>query len=128
MTVTLAWLSPTNPRHQAYRCAKLWFTPYGNEAADHDLMSALAARRVGAQWQAVRRGTVQHEVFEGGRASVFVDGDTFRVKVHCREDASGLSDPVSFALAVSIETREHLGLPIYAEVRARVPLQVRVDA
>lgn len=58
LIVTLAWFSPINSRHQSYRMAQLWFSATGD----------IATTRAGADWRAVQRGTVQHEVFEGRRA------------------------------------------------------------
>jgi len=70
VTVTLAWLSPIHARHRSYRRAQLW-VEIGKEA--------LGVERLDAQWQAVRRGTVQHEVLEGERAVVFADGDALNL-------------------------------------------------
>lgn len=81
-----------------------------------------------ADWQAVQRGTVQHEVFEGQKAAAFVDGDEIVVHVSCREDAKILSGPVSYALAVTLEVDEAIGIDIYAEVRERVENKLRVAA
>jgi hypothetical protein len=71
LTVTLAWLTPINPRDRRYRCARLWFEP-----PQQDLR--LARRE--ADWQAVQRGTIQHEILEGQYAAVFaLDGTLTRV-------------------------------------------------
>lgn len=45
----------------------------------------MQARRQQADWRAVRRGTVQHEILEGERAAVFIDGD----KIQKSPDALG---------------------------------------
>src|SRR5690606_15663807 len=66
LTVTLAWLSPVVPSAQKYRTASMWFEA---DAGD------LSASRQAVDWRAVRRGTVQHEVFEGDGAVPFADGD-----------------------------------------------------
>ncbi|CAK0764107.1 Peptidase S8/S53 domain-containing protein [Gammaproteobacteria bacterium] len=66
LTVTLAWLSPISASTQKYRTAYLWFEMSNN---------GLAPTRSDADWRAVRRGTVQHEVFEGQKAEPFIDGD-----------------------------------------------------
>jgi hypothetical protein len=59
ITVTMAYNTPINPRSQKYRQASLWF-----ELLD----SKLVPDRSDAQWQTVKRGTVQHEVFVGDKA------------------------------------------------------------
>lgn len=43
-----------------------------------------------ADWQAVRRGTVQNEVFEGEYAAVFVDGDGVEPRWCARRDFEGV--------------------------------------
>jgi len=122
LTITLAWLSPMNPRHRSYRVADLWFDPPGNY---------LHVRRTDADHDAVRRGTVQHEVLEGDAAVVINDGDTMPVQVNCRPDgATKLTVSVPYALMVSIETARPLAVSVYDQVkvaldRLREPARVR---
>lgn len=116
LTITLAWLSPINPAHQAYRRAKLWVIPPGN----------LDLRRQEAEWRQVQRGTLQHEILEGETALAFVDGDRFICKVNCKADAGKLTDPVPFALCVSLEVAEGVNVPIYQEVSERIRPRVPV--
>ena len=121
LTVTLGWMSPIAPSTQKYRTAGLWFE------AEAD---GLSATRTGVDWQAVRRGTVQHEVFEGERAVPVSDGDTLTIQVNCREDAGKIEQPVPYGLVVSLEVAEGVDVAIYEEVRTRiaVPVQVRQTA
>ncbi|SMC18202.1 Subtilase family protein [Andreprevotia lacus DSM 23236] len=118
MTVTLAWLTPTNPQHQAYRKAMLWFDPPKD---------TLSVHRQYAHWQQVRRGTVQHEILEGQAAAAFVDGDVLKFKVNCDAPAGKLGVSVPFSLCVSLEVEEGVPVPIYQEVsekiRPKVPVQ-----
>lgn len=118
LTVTLAWLSPIAARTQRYRIASLWF-----EVDD----GVLTPERKDAEWQTVRRGTVQHEVFEGVRAVPISNGDTLSIKVNCRKDAAKIDEPVSYGLVVSLEISEGIDIAIYEEVRAQiaVPVQIR---
>ena len=76
----------------------------------------------------MQRGTVQHEVFEGEKAAAFVDGDEIVIHVSCREDAAVLADAVPYALAVTIEVDDAIGVDIYTEVRERVQNKLRVAA
>jgi hypothetical protein len=62
LTITLAWLTPINTSHQSWRRADLWFTPPTD---------ALQVKRQQAEWRAIQRGTVQHEILEGDRAAAF---------------------------------------------------------
>jgi len=113
LTLTLAWLSPINPGSRAYRRAALSFTRINNP-------DPLGVDRTEVDARAVGRGTVQHEILEGSQASAYVDGDRLRIRIDCREDAGGLDELVPYALAVTLEVREGVDLPIYEEIRARV--------
>ena len=117
VTITLAWFSPINSRRQSYRVAHLWFGATGN----------IASKRSCADFRAVQRGTVQHEVFEGRDAVAFQDDDDLIVKVNCRNDAGDILERVRFGLAVTLEVTEGvlLPIPIYEEVRERIAIRVR---
>lgn len=111
LTITLAWFTPVNPRHQKWRRAALWFEP------PKDL---LRVDRQEADWQAVKRSTIQHEVLEGNRVSAFVDGDNLEIKVNCTADAGALEETVPYTLAMTLQVAEGIGIPLYEEVRVRV--------
>ena len=125
LVVTLAWMSPINPRNHRWRKAHLWFkTP----SSKLQIGSNKHLERSCGDWQAVQRGTVQHEVFEGQKAAAFVDGDDIVILVSCREDAMALSDVVPYSLVVSLEVEEGIGVDdIYTEVRERVRSRTRVQ-
>lgn len=119
LTVTLGWFTPINPLSHKWRKAHLWFeTP----------KSKLKVSRVGPDWQTAQRGTLQHDTFEGESAAAFIDGEDIVVRVSCREDAPGLEDSVSYAIALTLEVTDALGVDIYAEVRERVQQRLRVQA
>ena len=123
LTITLAWLSPINPTHRRYRQAALWF-----EKVEPASGSVFSGRRE-VDHNMVRRGTLQHEIFEGKAASTFVDGDVLRLRINCREDAGGLGDSrIPYGLAISLEVAEELRLPIYDEVVIRIRPAVRIVA
>ena len=111
LTITLAWLSPINPHHQAWRRAQLWFDPP---------MDQLRVRRRQADSRAVRRGTLQHETLEGRAAVSFNQGDALEIRVSCRADAGTLEERVPYALVTTLEVAEDLMLDIYEEVRTAV--------
>jgi len=115
LTVTLAWMSPIAQRSRRLRAARLWFEPPTEQ---------LLVSRTQADWHAVRRGTIQHEIFEGAQAAAYLDGDTITITIVCRDDEGVVEDPVHFGLAVSLEVGEQVDLPIYAEIRVSpfVPL------
>ena len=122
LTITLAWLSPVNCLRQSYRVAHLWFDPKNDIAPD----------RLFADHRAVQRGTLQHEVMEGDRATFFQDGDNLAVKVNCRADAGDIPAPIRYGLAITLEVAEGVEqrteiLPIYEEVRDRLAIRVPVQ-
>lgn len=118
LTVTLAWLSPISASTQKYRTASLWFEMNNN---------GLALTRSDADWRAARRGTVQHEVFEGQRAVPFIDGEVIEIKVNCREDAGKIQNPVAYGLAVSLEVAEGVDIAVYDEIRTRIAPAIQIQ-
>jgi hypothetical protein len=74
----------------------------------------------------MRRGTVQHDVWEGEKAAAYADGDVLEVLVSCAADAGEMREAVPFGLCVSLEVAEGVELPIYEEIAARVRLAERV--
>ena len=112
LTLSLAWISPVNPRHRNWRRAQLWFSPPKED---------LGVERKQADWRVVQRGTVQHEILEGESSSDFVDGASLEVQVNCRADAGALEEEVPYALVSTIEVTSDLWVSnIYDEVRAGV--------
>ncbi len=125
VVITLAWLTPINCKNRKYRKAALYF-----DFPLQDIDEALGVSRQGADWMAVRRGTVQHEVFEGENAAVYSEGELLSIRVNCREDAGKLDaeEKIAYALAVTLEVAENTGLPIYEEIRARIQVPVQISA
>ncbi len=121
LTVTLAWLTPVSCLNQKYRQAALWFDFPGNNE------SILNVARKQADHNAVRRGTIQHEIFEGNNASAFVDGTNLEIRINCREDAEKLKSAVRYSLSVTIEVAEGVDIHIYDEIRERVIPEVIIN-
>ena len=126
LIVTLAYLTPVNPFHRAYRNAALWFEAYGLDKTHGNSKELLKVDRKEVDWRGSRRGTVQHEIFSGDKATAFVDGDEIFIQVNCRAEAGKLNANVPYALAVTLEVEEKVGLPIYEEVRLRLRERVSV--
>lgn len=122
-TLTLAWLTPINPAHRAYRRAALTLESQGHER------SVLGDGCEITQY-AARRGTIQHEVLEGSRAVPYAPGATIELVVSCRADAGTLDVDVPYALLATVEVPARIDLPIYEEVRQalRVPVLVQPGA
>jgi hypothetical protein len=119
LTITLAWFSPINPAHRAYRRAKLWLTPPQTELN--------VTRFKSVHDRAAQRGTLQHEILEGDDAVAFVDGDRFECKVNCAADAGDLVASIPFALCVTLEVAAETGIPIYEEIRARIAPTIQIQ-
>lgn len=117
LTITMAWLTPVNARRQSYRVAHLWFNP-------NEQKSEIVKGRKDADHRAVQRGTVQHEILEGHRATP-QDGDNIAIKVNCRAEAGEITEPIRYGLATTLEIAETIDLPIYQEVRDRLAVPVR---
>jgi hypothetical protein len=119
ITLTLAWLTPINPFHRAYRRAALAAEPIG--------FSDLLGGRADSGMHSSRRGTVQHEVHEGSSAIPYAPGSALELSVACRADAGTLDVSVPYALIVTLEVPETVALPIYEEVRQalQIPIAVR---
>src|SRR5262249_1280941 len=98
LTMTLAWFSPVNSRHQGYRMAALDLS-----AGSDEKFWLAPARALGPTDKATGRGTVIHERRTGEQAAVFLDNGHLLLRVSCRAAAGPLAEPIPYALAVSIE-------------------------
>ena len=118
ITVTLAWFSPVNVRHRAYRRAKLEVQPV-------DLAASAGVSRMPDQPsdKSVPRGSLFHVRYHGSRAVAFVDDGHIQFRVFCREQAGPLDREIRYGLAVTIEAGE--AIPVYQEVRARLGIRPR---
>ena len=119
ITLTLAWFSPVNVRHRAYRRAKLEIKP---DRFSH----SIGVDRVSAQPsdKAVPRGSLFHVHYEGNQAVPFVDDGHLQFRVFCREQGGSVDGSIRYGVAVTIEAGEHV--PVYQQVRQRLGIQPRV--
>ena len=118
ITLTLAWFSPVNIRHRAYRRAKLEIMP-------NDFKTRAGVERSPAQPsdKSVPRGSLFHVRYEGARAVPFVDDGHLSFRVYCREQGGPLDASIRYGIAVTIEAGEHV--PVYQEVRQRLRVRAR---
>ena len=121
LIITLAWFTPINPAHQNWRQAKLFYTP-PKENGYIDL-----SRRE-ADWQHVKKGTVQHEVLQGKEASAYQDGNHLKIPVVCKTDAGDFDESIPFGIAVTLEVLDDININIYNEIRNGIMTQVKVGA
>jgi len=118
LTVTLAWNTPVNSDNRKYRRAALSFEP-------KVLSDKIGGNSVEANYRQVRNGTVQHEIIQGKKVKAYVVGDSLVIAVQCREDAGALDLAIPYALAVSLEVKEGVDIPVYDEVRAAIQVAVQ---
>ena len=121
LKVTLAWITPVTPSNRRYRNARLWFTILED--------SRTIGNRTEVDWQKVRRGTVQHEIYEQILPNAVLDGDTIKIKVNCLQNAAKIAEPVKYALFVTYEIENVVSSDIYSEIAERVALasEVKTD-
>ena len=114
LRLTLAWFSPINARHQAYRRARLALEI---PTTSREL---LEVGRAEVHNDAAVRGTVQHELLDGTDAPVFGEEDRFRVMVTARARAGALEDHIRFGLVATLETATEADIAVREQMRQRV--------
>ncbi|XOQ44478.1 MAG: S8 family peptidase [Clostridium sp.] len=119
LTVTLAYLSPIASNKQAYRCAQLWFNI-------DDGGKGLVPYRQNTEWQATRKGTLQHEIFIGESPIVWND-DNLIIKVNCTKDAATFNEAIPYCLFVSFEIAKGYDIDLYSDVKAKIHQRVQIS-
>lgn len=118
LTVTLSYLSPVAPNKQAYRGAQLWFNIDVGE-------KGLVPDRQNTEWQAVRKGSLQHEIFIGENPIVWNDDDLI-IKVNCKEEAIKIRTAIPYCLFVSFEVAEGFDVDLYADISAKIRQRIQI--
>ena len=117
LTVTLAWFSPVNVRHLAYRMAKL------EVAGGFDAEFGTSREKSQPSDKSIPRGTLFHQRHHGEQAARFVGDGRVALRITCREPAGALDDAVRYGLVVTIEAGK--GIPVYEEVRQALRARAR---
>ena len=119
LTATLAYFSPIAANKQAYRGAQLWFNI-------DDGGKGLVPVRQNTEWQSVRKGTLQHEIFIGENPIVWNDNELI-LKVNCKEDATKLkTEAIPYCLFVSFEVAEGSGVDLYTDISTKIYQRVQI--
>lgn len=118
LTITLSWFTPIASNTQKYRVANLYFETNNN---------TIGVTRDDAQWQKVKKGTLQHEVFVGQNAVAFEDDESIAIRVTCKKDAIAFSYLIPYSIAVTLEVAEEIDIPIYQEVRDKLLTPIIVE-
>ena len=122
LTVTLAWFTPINARHQVYRQAALDISP----GTDEKYWITEERDQYQPTHNAVVRGTLFHERRTGDRAATFVDNGDLLLRISCRAPAGELDEEVPYALAISFEVAIEAEISVYEDIRAGIEQQVGV--
>ena len=110
LSVTLAYFTPINPFHFNYRGAKLFFE-----------CPLSGGNRQDTDFQQVRGGTVQHEIF----GPVTINSNTIEVTVQCNADAiNPLDESIPYALALTLEAEQKTNIDIYNEIKAETEQRI----
>lgn len=118
LTITLAWFSPINPYHAGHRRAKLRFE-------SDELKGDNGHKRLEADWQQVRKGTVQHEIFQLNENNL--SENALDLYIQCDDDAGTVEDAIPYGFAVTLEVAEKENIDLYQEVKEKIrpPIEVR---
>lgn len=122
LSVTITWLTPITHSHRMYRLAKLKAGPGG------DRQFSIGARNAKQQpsHNALGKGTVYHQRWEGEDAAEFVDDGNLVLDVTCSPAAGELDDPITYAVVATLEVGQGVDVPVYERVRERLREVVRV--
>lgn len=117
LTVTLAWFSPVNVRHLAYRMARLDVT------GGFDAKFGTSREKTQPSSVSIPRGTLFHQRYHGEEAVQFVGDGEVALQITCKETAGALDETVRYGLAVTLMAGE--GIPVYDEVRQALAVRAR---
>ena len=112
LTATLTWFTPINPFRYGWRQAKLFF----------DIPSyTTGGARQDADWHQVKKGTVQHEIFDIRSFT----GDMIKIFVQCAADASeNLEDNVPYAISFTVESMQETAVDLYTMISESIGVRV----
>ena len=111
MVVTLAWFTPINPFRYGIRQTKLFF----------DIQGLTNNTRQEADWQQVRKGTVQHEIFNINQ----FENDHIDIFVQCEADAiENFDETIPYAISFTIEAEEETDIDLYTMIEQSIQISV----
>ncbi len=115
--VTLAWFSPVNVSHRAYRMANLEVTGKFEDGI------VTGREQKQPSHASIPRGSLFHQRWVGEKAKAFADDGYLMFDVICKEPAGKIDSPIPYGLIVTIEAGEHI--PVYQEIRAQLVIRPR---
>jgi hypothetical protein len=107
-----------------YRLAKFKAGPGG----DRLFSIGVANARQQPSHNALGKGSVYHQRWEGEEAVAFVDGGNLVLDVTCTPAAGELDDAITYAVVTTLEVGQGVAVPVYERVRERLRQVVRINA
>ena len=123
LSATIAWLTPITQSHRMYRLAKFKAGPGG----DKKFSIGAGNAKQQPSHNALGKGTVYHQRWEGEDATQFVDNGDLLLDVTCLPAAGELDDPIGYAVVATLEVGQTVAVPVYERVRERLREIVRVQ-
>lgn len=122
LSVTIAWLTPVTHSHRMYRLAKFKVGPGGDKSFSIGVGNA----KQQPSHNALGKGTVYHQRWEGEEAANFVDNGNLLLDVTCTPAAGELDDAITYAVVVTLEVGQDIPVRVYERVRAQLRAAVPV--
>ena len=83
--------------------------------------------RINASWQAVQRGSLQHEIFESDKIIPWDEEGIIKLKVNCSGTSiSPFKDVLPYALMVSFEIKAGVDIDVYERVTAKIRSKIKI--
>ncbi|MCY4261351.1 MAG: S8 family peptidase [Rhodobacteraceae bacterium] len=124
LSVTIAWLTPITHSHRMYRLAKFKAGPGGNRQFSIGVDNA----KQQPSHNALGKGTVYHQRWEGSAAMDFVDNGNLLLDVTCSPAAGELDEQIIYAVVATLEVGQSVTVPVYERIRERLRDTVRIRA
>jgi len=124
LSVTIAWLTPITHEHRMYRLAKFKAEP----GSDHKFSIGVNNAKGQPSHNALGKGTVYHQRWEGEDAAAFTDDGTLVLDVTCSPAAGEGDEAIPYAVVASLEVGAGVAVPVYERIRERLREIVRVRA
>lgn len=115
----MSYFAPNDSTKQKYRDIQLWFEVNG--------VDSLKMTRQNSDWQGVRKGTLQHEIFYGENAVVCDESNQLTIKVNCKDDAIKTKNKVHYSIFVTFEVAEGIDLDVYTKVENKIKPPVAIQ-
>lgn len=124
LSVTIAWLTPVTHSHRMYRLAKFKAHP----GEDKSFSIGVDNAKQQPSHNALGKGTVYHQRWEGENAANFVNDGNLILDVSCSPAAGELDDSIRYAVVATLEVGQDIAVPVYERIRAQLREAVAVRA